>query len=344
MNYKDVLLDLKNDSLEHLYLFYGIESYLIENTIHTIKDKIIDQNFESLNYQVMDGKEVTIDQIINACETLPFMGDKRMIYIKDLECFYSKKKNISESDEERLIKYFDNLPQTTYLFFILTEAVDKRRKIVKAIKKQGKVVEFDKLTEKDVYKWIGKNFGKHHKKIYQKEIAFLLEITGYLDKNSAKNLKDLENEINKLASFVGDKEIIQKEDIAVLAPVSVENNIFSLVEAIGTKNGDKALKLLNDMLLEGEAETKILYMITRQFRYLLQIKLMEAQGYTAMGIAPKLGLQQFVVRKYLKQAMNFSIEGLKKALEECLYSDQSMKSGRIDQRLGIELLISKFAK
>lgn len=344
MNYKDVLLDLKNDCLGHLYLFYGIESYLIEHTIHAIKEKVIDKNFESLNYQVMDGKETTVDQIINACETLPFMGAKRMIYIKDLECFYNKKKNISEGEEERLITYFQNLPATTHLFFVVTEAVDKRKKIVKAIKKHGEIVVFDKLTEKDAYKWVAKTFGKQHKKIYEKEITFLLEVTGYLDKNSVKSLKDLENEINKLVSFVGDKKIIQREDIELLAPRFIENNIFSLVEAIGTKNGDKALKLLNDMLLEGEAETKILYMIIRQFRHLLQIKLMEAQGYTAMAIAPKLGLQQFVVKKYLKQAMNFSVDGLRKALQECLWIDESMKRGRIDQRLGIELFISKFAR
>jgi DNA polymerase-3 subunit delta len=344
MNYKDVLKDLKNGELRNLYLFYGHEYYLIENTLNTIKEKTINKGFEDLNYQFIDGKETDVDAIIHACETLPFMGERRMVLVKDLECFLGKRKNISEEEEERLHKYFTNLPDTTQLFFVATQEIDKRKKIIKVIKKHGEMVAFDKLTEKDIYKWIQKTFKKSNKEIKNKEIAFLLELTGYLDRNSNKNLKDLDNEINKLCSFLGDRVLVTSSDIELLAPKSMENNIFSLVEFIGTKNADRALSFFNDMLIEGESEIKILYMITRQFRYLFQIKLMEKQGYTAMAIGPKLGLRQFVVKKYLKQAMNFDVEMLKKALKTCLHTDESIKKGKMDQRLGIELLITQFGK
>lgn len=344
MTYKDVLRDLKNDCLDNLYLFYGMEYYLIENTIHTIKQKIIDTAFEDLNFQFIDGKETNVDIIINACETLPFMGEKRMVLVKDLECFLGKRKNISDQEEERLIQYIGNLPSTTYLFFVVTNEIDKRKKIIKTINKHGKLVEFDKLLEKDIYKWIERTVTKYNKQIKKQEISFLLDLMGYLDKNSTKSLKDLDNEINKLCSYVGDRTLITTQDIELLAPKTIENNIFSLVESIGTKNSDKAFTLLNDMLMDGESEIKILYMITRQFRYLFQIKLLERQGYTPMAIGPKLGLKQFIVKKYLKQAMNFNIDVLKKALEQCLLTDESIKKGRIDQRIGIELLITQFTK
>ncbi|QEK12378.1 DNA polymerase III subunit delta [Crassaminicella thermophila] len=344
MTYKDVLKDLKNDCLDNLYLFYGKEYYLIENTIDKIKQKMIDKAFEDLNFQFIDGKETNVDMIINACETLPFMGEKRMVLIKDLECFFGKRKNISDQEEESLIKYFGNIPSTTHLFFIVTNEIDKRKKIIKMINKYGKVVEFDKLVEKDIYKWIERTFAKYNKQVRKQEISFFLDITGYLEKNSTKSLKDLDNEINKLCSYVGDRNLITTQDIELLAPKSIENNIFSLVESIGTKNSEKALSILSDMLMEGESEIKILYMITRQFRYLFQIKLMEKQGYTPVAIGPKLGLKQFVVKKYLKQALNFNVDILKKALEQCLLTDESIKKGRIDQRMAIELLIAQFAK
>ncbi|MCT4621180.1 MAG: DNA polymerase III subunit delta [Marinisporobacter sp.] len=344
MDYKDVLKDLKNGQLNNLYLFYGREYYLIENTINAVKEKTINKGFEDLNYQFIDGKETDVDTIIHACETLPFMGEKRMVLVKDLECFFGKRKNISEGEEERLIQYFTDIPDTTQLFFVATQEIDKRKKIIKAIKKYGEMISFDKLTERDLYKWVQKIFKKYNKEIKEKEIAFLLELIGYLDRNSNKNLKDLDNEINKLCSFLGDRNLVTKTDIELLAPKSMENNIFSLVEFIGSKNTDKALSFFNDMLMEGESEIKILYMITRQFRYLFQIKLMEKQGYTAMAIGPKLGLRPFVTKKYLSQARNFEVEVLRKALEVCLYTDESIKKGKIDQRLGIELLITQFGK
>ncbi|TCO80063.1 DNA polymerase III subunit delta [Marinisporobacter balticus] len=344
MNYKDVLKDLKENKLDNLYLFYGAEYYLIENTMHKIKEKIIDQEFEALNYQVIDGKETNVDFIIHTCETLPFMGEKRMVLIKDLECFFGKRKNISEEEEKKLLKYMEDLPSTTYVFFVVTQGIDKRKKIIKKVDKYGEVIEFAKLEEKDICKWIEKTFKRYNKQIKNKEISFFLDLTGYLDKNSNKNLKDLDNEINKLCSYIGDKTSITNKEIELLASKSIENDIFSLVEAIGIKNSDKALSLLNDMLIEGESEIKILYMITRQFRYLFQMKLMEKQGYTPMTMGPKLGIRQFVAKKYLKQAMNFQTDVLKNALHVCLDTDESIKKGRIDQRLGIELLITEFTK
>ncbi len=343
MSYKEVVKDLKNNCLGNLYLFYGTEHYLLENTMTMIQEKIINKTFDTLNYQEMDGKETTVGDIINACETLPFMGEKRMIIVKDLECFFSKRKNISEEDEEKLILYFENIPSTTHLFFIATKDIDKRKKIVRSIKKKGKMVEFNKLSEKEVYRWIHKVFEKFHKKIGDKEIAFLLDITGYLDKNSSKNLKDLENEIIKISNYAEDQSVITSKDIDLLTAKSIDNNIFHLVECIGEKNASQALVLLNDMLLGGEAELKILYMITREFRFLYQIKLLEKQGYTPMAIAPKLGIQQFLVRKYLKQTQHFDTDILKKGLEQCLYTDESIKTGKIAPRLAIELLISRFA-
>ncbi|MDF2548128.1 MAG: holA [Anaerosolibacter sp.] len=343
MSYKDVMTDLKNNQLSHIYLFHGTEFYLVDHAVGGIKNKLIDDGFSDLNYQVIDGKDTTVDQIINACETLPFMGEARLVIIKDLECFAGKRKNISEDEEKRLIEYLSNIASTTYVLFTVTEGLDKRKKIVKDIGKYGKLIAFDKMDGTDLSKWIAKSFGKYGKKINEKDIQGFIEVSGYLEKSSNKNLKDLENEIKKISDYMGDQTVVSRKEIELLAPKTIENNIFSLVESIGEKNSEKALLMLSDMLLEGEPEIRILFMITRQFRLLYQIKLMESQGYTPMAIGPKLGLQQFVIKKYLKQTLNFDKNTLQKALYKCLETDHDIKKGKIPPRLGMELLISEFA-
>lgn len=342
MNYKDVLADLKNKNLSNLYLFWGTEHYLMENTIALIREQMVNPSFQDLNYQILDGRELRIDEIINACETVPFMDEKRVVLVRELECFSTKRKNITEEEEERLIAYLSNLPSSTLLMFSMSDGIDKRKKIVKEIGKSGQIVEFGRLTGKDIHKWVTKVFNKYRKKIGEAEINELLELIGYSDRNSVKTLKDLENEIIKLVNYVGERSTVTKQDIELLAPRSLENDIFRLVESIGEKNGNEALQILNDMLVEGEPEIRILHMITRQFRLLYQVKLMENQGYTATAIAPKLGIQQFVVKKYLKQAVNFDLKVLRKALEKCLQTDESIKKGTMNQRLAVELLISHF--
>ncbi len=344
MDYKDVIKDLKNHRLDHLYLFYGEEQYLLEHTLNKVKETIINSNFEALNYQILYGQDLKADEIINACETLPFMGEKRMVCIKDLEWFSGKGKNITLEEEKKLFKYLKNLPDTTHLFFIMRKEVDKRRKIFKLISEHGQVVEFSKLKGNEIYKWIEKIFRKCGKKIDLKTIVFFLDFTGYLERGSTKRLTDLENEIIKISSYMGNRCVVEQEDIKLLIIPSIENNIFRMLESIGTKESGKSFHILNEMLLEGEPIAKILYMIIKQFRFLYQVKLLETQGYTPAAIRSKLNIQSFQVKKYLKQAKNFNLQLLRKALDSCLYVDESVKKGRIEPKLGIELLIGKFAK
>ncbi|MEW9123351.1 MAG: DNA polymerase III subunit delta, partial [Thermotaleaceae bacterium] len=245
MNYKEVLTAIKNENLSNLYLFWGTEHYLIENTVHHIKEKLIEPAFQDLNYQHIDGRETRVEDIINASETLPFMDSVRLIVIKELECFSGKKKNISEEEEGRLIAYLSQIPKSTHLIFVYTDAIDKRKKIIKEIGKTGHIIEFNKLTEKDAYSWVNKAFQKQKKKVKMEEIKIFLDNSGYLDRNSDKTLKDLENEIIKLINYVGEREMISKEDIQLLASRTIENDIFMLVESIGEKNGEKALRILN---------------------------------------------------------------------------------------------------
>ena len=342
MEYKELLEELKGDQLGHLYLFHGIEKFYMEYALHKIKKKIVSDGLENLNYQVIDGKDATLDTVKNACETTPFLSGKRMVIIKDMENLYSKKSNTKEDEELKLIKYIENLPEYTHLFFSSMEPIDSRKKFVKAIAKSGKIVEFPKLSLKELSKWIQKVFSNYKKGISEQDVHILIEAIGYLDKNSSKNLKDVENEIKKICNYIGDRKNITIQDIELMTPKNIENNIFSMVEAIGLKNGGKALAYLNDILLEGEPEIRVLHMITRQFRLLYQVKLLEKQGYTSTTIAPKINMQLYVVKKLLNQALNFDVGILENAMRQCLQTDIEMKKGKIDHRLGIEILISKF--
>lgn len=345
MSYKNIIEDLKNDFSNRLYLFYGEEQYLIEETLYRFKRKIVDENFEAFNYQIFDGEEFSIGEFVDACETLPFMGQKRMIVVKDLDWLSEKGKSTATKEEEEIMSNcLKNLPDTTYLFFVTSKEVDHRRKIVKWIQAYGKKVEFAKLKENEIAQWIKAKVKEYGKTIEAQSIAFFLDVTGYLENNSKMRLSDLDNEIKKIVSYIGDKKRIEKEDIDFITIRSMESNIFRMLECIGTNESERSLKIFDEMLLEGEAIAKIGYMITRQFRFLYQVKLMEAQGYTPAEISSKLNIRPFQTRKYIKQAMNFDSQTLRKALDYCLEMDKNIKKGGIDARFGIELLIRQFAR
>lgn len=88
---------------------------------------------------------------------------------------------------------------------------------------------------------------------------------------------------------------------------------------------------------------RILSLISRQFNLLLQVKELAEKGYPQALIAEKTGLHGFVAGKYMKQAAGFKIPFLKRALEDCAKADHDIKSGKIGERLSVELLIVKYS-
>lgn len=339
MDYKEILKNIKSGEFKNLALFYGSEDYIINNVLKKLKDSYVSKDFEALNYELLEGDQVRVDSIINSSETLPFMGDKRVVIVKNLECLLGKRKNISEDDEQKLIKYISDIPSTTFLIFVIHSEVDKRKKIFKEIKKLGTVGEFNKLVGMDLNKWVKKRFKDKGKEIQLREIRVLVESLGYEDKKSNKTLIDIDNEIEKISAYVGEKIEITKDDVEALCAKTLENNIFVLVEALAEGKIKKALTITNDMILQGEAIVMILHMIIRQFRYIYQVKLMLGMGYTNVGIAPKLGIQQFVVTKYIRQSKGFSLNQLKKILNILAHVDRNVKTGGMDPKLAVEQFI-----
>ncbi len=343
MDYKDILRDIKNDELKRVYLLYGNEMYLKDYIISDIKKKYIDKAFESLNMIYIDGKETSTDSIINACETLPFMSDKKIVVVEDFPLFTSKKET-NNADEEELCSYLDKLSTSTCLIFISNEEkIDNRRKVIKIIKQNGEIVQLTKLKDADLIKWIQSIFSKNDKKISNFDIQYFLHQSGYYDPNTNRTLYDLENEINKICSYLGDRKTVEKQDIEKGVIKSLQNNVFALVDALGQKKSDEALSILNDMILDNEPIQLIFHMIVRQLRMLMLTKLYEEKGYSQGDIAQKINVPAFVVKKLISQTRNFTSDNLYLVLEKALDVDRAIKTGKIEWKLAVEMFIAELS-
>ncbi|OPJ55594.1 DNA polymerase III subunit delta [Alkalithermobacter paradoxus] len=339
MEYTDIIKDMKKGVYKRLYLFYGKESYLLDNVFKVAKQNL-NESFLDFNFSVMDGKEINLDTLIGSVETFPFMDERKIIIVKDFELLKGKKRNFSNEDEEELIRYFSNMPQTSTLIFIVYGDIDKRKKIVKEIQSNGLLVNCDKLRGNDLLKWADKKFKNYKSIIDYKELIYFLSVQDYENKNSTKTLSDLENEIIKISSFVGRENKVTKEIIDELSTKKVDNDIFKLIEAIGNKNCTLGVKILNDIISEGESSLMVLSMIARQFRIIMQCKELQVKGYSSKIIAQKLGLHPYVVTKALKQSDVFDESAIVKTLNECIQTDFCIKNGLIKDKIALEMLIT----
>lgn len=348
MNYKEFIQVLKTGRLKPVYLFYGEEYYLIDELIRRLKEGYVATGLENLNYISLEGKELSFDKLVNACETLPFMADKKIVVVRDFPLLKGEEGKgfegfMDRQNKKRLADYIKGLEDYICLVFAEKEAKIRRNNFLyRAIDRVGDVVELKKLSGLDLDRWVEGQFKRRKKRISRGNTRYFIDKSAYFGLNQEKNLYDLENEISKLANYSSDEEI-DRETMDFVMVDSLEMNIFNLLDSISGRDGARAIRLFNEMYASNEPVLIILHMIVRQFRNMLQIRSLKARGYTEGDIREKVKLSHYEFSKVARQANNFSMDQLEMALFHCLEADRSIKTGACQDRLALELLITKLS-
>jgi len=341
VNYKELINDINNNKLNTVYLFTGIEKYLIDKTIDMLREKYIDKSFETLNYVVLDGKDIDFDNILDACETLPFMAEKKLVIIKDIN---EVMENKGTDFDKRLGEYISKLDHYLTLIIIdKSNSLNKTSNIYKAVKKLGGVVEFNKLKGRDLNAWVEKKFKEYNKNISYGNISYFIQSSSYSTYNSLNTLYDLENEILKIVNYTQEKEI-SKEDIDLVLSRTLDTNIFNLLSYLNRRDSEAALRTFNELYISNEPVQRILAMIIRQIRLMLSYKLYRERGDTEGSIQKKLQIKDYEFKRISKASSSFSKEYLLQALELILRLDIKQKTSSQDEKLALEMLIIQLSQ
>lgn len=345
--YRSFINGLKSGDVSCVYLLCGSERYLLDKAVEELKLFLL-KGLPEINLSVFEDDHIDTKALINACSTLPFGGDKRLVLVKDFPGLISKSKKESEEPPEEKkgtaktgdFDFIFELPDTTCLVFINYGDVDKRKKLFKNINQTGKIYQFDKISKSDLSQWIKGHFNRAGKEIKPLDLEDFAANTGYLDKNSDANLYHVQNEINKVLAYVGNDKTISREHLEKLFARNLENDIFKLIDACWEKNISKSLKTYNDMLLSGELSFSILSMISKGIKNLIRIKDLKNRGLDARSISEKTKIHEYTVKLYMKHIdkMNFNV--LERAFRRCLDCEKDIKTGKINERLSFEMLFA----
>ena len=316
---------LKRKEHAPLYFFYGEETFLIDRAVGNLKELLLDKDLASFNLTVFYGRESTSRDIINAAKTLPLQGKYRLVLVKEADQLKSSWKDFTP--------YFDQPVLSTCLIFCADKMVLKSA-LLTSFKKQGIPVRFYHPYDRDIPGWIRTFSRDLNKKMSPDAVALL---NAELD----NDLQNIYNEIEKIATYVGERPVIKRDDVKqVLAP-NRGVNIFTLTDCIASKDAEGALRSLRDLLGEGEYPLKILTMITRQVRLLVRGKEMVQNGCTQDDVGKTLGIRDFYLKAFMKQVRAFSLARSENYFSLLFYADWKLKSSRVDKRLLMEDLITR---
>lgn len=316
--------DIKQQSFRPVYLLYGSEDYLKGLYQEKLKQAVLNGS-DDMNYSYYEGKGIDMAEAASMAETLPFFSERRLLVFKNTGWFKA------QSDFAELLP---KLPSSTVLVFVETE-VDKRNRLYKKVKELGYAAELDGMDERNLKLWISSVLAKSGKRITEKDAAYLLTKSG-------TDMKNLQNELEKLVCFAYDREVITVSDIDAVGTVQVTGKIFQMMDTIADHQAKKALELYQDLLTLRERPMTILYLLARQFNILLQVKALAAKGENRSIIAKKAGIPPFAVSRNLEQAKNFTESQLIEALEACMAMEERVKTGRMNDGMAVELLIVSY--
>lgn len=323
---QSILRDIKEQDFKQIYLLYGIEDYLRKQYRDKLKNALLAEG-DTMNYQYYEGKDINVGALIDQAETMPFFADRRVLVIENSELF--------KRGGEQLAEYLANPAETAYFIFVETE-IDKRSKLFKSVRDNGRAIEFTAQDEQTLKKWIRGLAGKDNKRISEDALNVMLEKTG-------TDMENVRRELEKLICYCLDREEIRREDVEEICITRISNRIFDMINAIADKQQKTALKLYYDLLELKEPPMRILFLITRQFNLLLQVKELKQKGFDNKKIGEKTGLHSFIVGKYVTQAGKFNTKALRQALTDCVEADESVKMGRMIDKMCVELLIVKYS-
>lgn len=242
----------------------------------------------------------------------------------------AKAKQKVEHRPDELLRYAKEPLATTVLVLLVPEEkLDTRKKVVKMLEKAVRTVRCAPLEGKELEKWVVDRFRRHGVQSQPEAVRRLIRQVG-------SDLRLLHNECAKLAVYAGAGGTVSVEDVDRMVPRTLEEDVFKLMDRAAGRKVEEAFAILYDLLNQREEPIRILALIIRQFRILLQVKLLAAQGKSEREIASLLGLHPYPVKLARRQGKAYSERQLRRLLLSAIETDQAIKSGKIDKTLALE--------
>ncbi len=343
------------------YLLHGNDEFTCREQLKKLR-KQGDFGFNSDTYS---GSETPLATLIATCDTFPFLTDARLVVLeglpkkrkgedasagsaehkeaKDAQADKSKKSKKSSKGstetrsgfEKGLAEYLARLPATTTLITLIDDELPASSPLLKAAQEHGKVIQCTLPKGAALENWI-------HKRAQARGVKITPDATSLLATFTGNQLRMLANEIDKLATYVGDRAVIDVQDVHLLSAQAQEARIFDLTDALAQRNRQQALNLLHDLLADGEPPLKLISTITFQVRSLLLVKELANDGLRIQQIVAATGMAPFIAEKALRQVGKFQIAQLEGAYRQLLATDAALKRSRMTPEMALDLLVVNF--
>lgn len=345
-----------DNDISRVCLYHGADDGKKRTAVSQLMAELIEPDFVDFDREELYGPDTTADKVLLAASQAPFASKRRVVMV-------AQANDMSNSEQQALAGKLDRIPDTACVVLVtpspqMQDGKPKRGSeihadLMKAVKKQGKVFDFPFMRADSATQFVQETIKQAGKTISSSAAALLV-------RRSGTDSTVLSTEIEKLMCYVGKKGTINDGDVQQITIQTVEEKIFSLMDAVGQKKPEEAVQHLRPLLhtgseLQGDA-LRTLIMLARHFRQLWQVRILIDAGIRQVipGRVPSdveallpqdgsvLKMEDWKRNKLFAQAKNFSLSELRRSFEKIAAVDLSMKGieGKIsDPMMAMEVLV-----
>ena len=329
MKFGEFMAAIRKGELPHVFLLSGEEPYYIDKAKGALLGRLFPDGVGMEDALQKVNGDMALADLLASIEAAPFFADKNVIALSGTNLFRENKAPADTKELEALCHQLGNMPPYSYLIFVAPYKADKRRKLYKALSKNGLVLEAEPLRAWNIQDWLQDKLRAIHKEMDRDAYAYFAGAVSMMQQIS---LEFLDREFDKLALFAEERRITKAELVKVFAGLP-EVSVFSLMDAISERNSRKALMLLKRQLADGTYFTVILSLLTRHVRQLWQAKTLQAKGIRGKALAKPMELNPFIAEKLGRAAAQFPEAVLKAAMLELIDADYWLKTGQAGEEI-----------
>lgn len=336
-DYERFVNDAKN-GYSNLLIFCGKEPYLSA----WAKDRIIKQNIEDsarlMNLTELDELSYSFSELKQSMESLPILGGRRVTVLNLSDAAFLK------SDNDNILGLLENYKDikndnVLILNFLSTDKVN----ISVKMKKLFTIYEFKKLRDEDLFSFIHRQLKKRKVFIDDKSIRHLINVSGYLERESDYDLRKLISDLDKIISYLNQMEITDSDDIkAAINRVVLgyqESYVFSLIDNMFAKNTGKSIEIFNNIYPLEKDLRRIIALIISSLEIALSIKQLEKDGVNISEAVKILGVNKFRGETIKKHTVKFSERDIKSILMKAYRIEENQRQGIFDSKTSVEYFL-----
>lgn len=250
-----------------IYAVVGSDDVEVKHTAAELADKLKPADAGDFGLEIIDGAADNADQAVGrirsaveALRTLPFFGGGKLVWLKNANFLGDDQKARSASVQTALEELAEMIAEgfgSDVTFLLSAIEVDKRRSFYKALAKRAELQIFDKLDssrggwEQEATEIVLVRAKKRKLQFDDDALELFVLLTG-------GDTREIENELEKIDLYLGNDRAVKADLVRELVPLTREGVIFDLSNALAEHDLERALKLVRQLLDQGETAIGIL--------------------------------------------------------------------------------------